>query len=99
MTFGPVKYSSPASTFVTRGYQKSGGYMTGPIIRVKAGETFQVSLINALTADDNTPHGADINLPHLPNSTNLHTVRLQQRSRCCPFSVDLIMILVSASCV
>lgn len=47
--------------------------MAGPIIRVQAGETFEVTLGNALSSDDNTQAGADINVPHHPNSTNLHT--------------------------
>ena len=73
LTFGPVAYTGSRTSFNTRGYQKSGGFLTGPIIRVQAGETFEVTLNNALAPDDNTPAGTDINVPHHPNSTNLHT--------------------------
>jgi len=75
LTFGPVAYSSTeGTTFTTRGYQKQRGFMGGPIIRVKAGETFQIELKNVLTAKDNyeAPPG-QMNTPHLPNSTNVHT--------------------------
>jgi hypothetical protein len=74
LDFGAVRYSNPTLAFTTRGFQQTD-VLTGPVIRVRAGDMFQIQMNNGLSDDDNTPAGADINIQHLPNTTNIHTVR------------------------
>ena len=79
LDFGPVRYSNPVTipplAFTTRGFQQTN-VLQGPVIRVRAGDTFQIQFNNGLSDDDNTPHGEEINIQHLPNTTNIHTVRI-----------------------
>ena len=49
------------------------GSLTGSTLRVKAGDTIKVHLHNNLpTPTDSAHHGADMNVPHDFNVTNLH---------------------------
>jgi hypothetical protein len=73
LDFGAVQYSGPVNSFTTRGYQQTD-VLTGPTIRVPAGITFQIQINNLLSSDNNDPAGTNMNIPHLPNSTNIHTV-------------------------
>ncbi len=67
LLFGPVEHDGPSEFFVTRGYN---GQMPGPTIRISAGETLKIVLINELSDVSNTDFG--INTYRKPNTTNLH---------------------------
>lgn len=55
---------------LTRTYN---GTIGGPTLRVKPGDTLRVLLDNQLPVNPDPGMPMDINLPHHPNSTNLHT--------------------------
>jgi hypothetical protein len=67
LLFGPVEHDGPTELFVTRGYN---GQIPGPTIRINAGETLNIVLVNELADVNNTDFG--INLYRKPNTTNLH---------------------------
>ncbi|MBI3119592.1 MAG: multicopper oxidase domain-containing protein, partial [Candidatus Hydrogenedentes bacterium] len=56
-------------TITTRTYN---GTISGPTLRTRPGDTLRLTLMNELPGNpDSDP--ADINIPHHPNTTNLHT--------------------------
>jgi hypothetical protein len=72
LEFGVVSYDGPAAHFLTRGYNLPGslGSIPGPILRVAAGNTLSLKLVNKLQDVDN---GGLMNNYRSPNTTNLHT--------------------------
>jgi hypothetical protein len=74
LPFGVYEHFGPTSSFTTRNYL--GGGFPAPIIRVRAGDSFNVHLINQLEDTNNQPM-VEMNLPHLPNTTNFHTVKIR----------------------
>ncbi len=56
-------------TINTRSYN---GTLPGPLLRVRPGDVLRISLLNGLP-DNTDGEPFDINVPHNPNTTNLHT--------------------------
>jgi hypothetical protein len=76
LSLGAMKYDGPVLSFTTRGYN---GNLPGPTIRVRAGDTFNITLVNELEDIDNTDYG--MNEFRHPNTTNLHTHGLHSSSK------------------
>ena len=67
LTLGAVSVVTPTARFETRAF----GDVPGPTLRAAAGETVTVTVINALTGEDNA-EDASMNTYRHPNTTNLH---------------------------
>jgi len=65
---GAFEYVGPYASFLTRAYN---GDLPGPTIRVTAGDSFTITVINELSNDANL--AGEVNTFHEPNTTNLHT--------------------------
>ncbi|KAG5186946.1 hypothetical protein JKP88DRAFT_276354 [Tribonema minus] len=68
LDFEPIQFTNKHGTTRTRGYN---GHIPGPIIRMQACKTYQITLRNGLAGWANVP-GAE-NTMHSPQTTNLHT--------------------------
>jgi FtsP/CotA-like multicopper oxidase with cupredoxin domain len=55
---------------VTRAYE---GSVPGPTLRVRPGETLEITQVNALPPNTATTRHEDVNIPHHFNTLNLHT--------------------------